>query len=64
MVLSNGNVKIGVYHVPGKPRPRLCKEENGELFTYACFTDQACAEEFMAELCKFFGVTTERKGIK
>lgn len=51
-VLTDGNVKIGAYKVPGRKRPGLCIEKENKITVYGSFRDINTANEFMTELGK------------
>lgn len=59
VLLTDGNVKIGAYSLPGRKRPALCIEQNGVIHVYGSFNNLDAANEFMDALGELVGAYVE-----
>lgn len=55
-VLTNGSIKLGVYHFSDRKRPALCVAERSSIVICGYFSSQENAEFFMKKLCECVGV--------
>lgn len=51
--IFNGKMNIGMIELPGRKKPVLCVEENGNTSVFAIFKNSILAEAFMQKLVDF-----------
>lgn len=58
-VITNGKVSIGVYMLPDRKRPCLCKAEGSKIVSYGSFHNKMAADAFMDGLASLVGAKEE-----
>ena len=54
-VITNGEIKIGVYHFSDRKKPALCVAEGSSIVICGYFSSESNAEYFMDKLAECVG---------
>ena len=61
-ILTNGNVKIGMYHFSDRKRPSLCVQEENRIRICGSFVSEESGEFFMKSLATLLGIKMITEG--